>query len=77
MQWLLKDKFESWRYASHITVPTRLIAAEHDEVIPGSSSQRLYGHFAKGVASMRVIKGTGHNSISDSPEYFKALGDGL
>ncbi|WP_338586282.1 alpha/beta hydrolase [Pseudomonas sp. MAG733B] len=77
VQWLLKDKFESWRYASHITVPTRLIAAEHDEVIPGSSTQRLYGHFAKGMASMQVIKGTGHNSISDSPEYFKALGDGL
>ncbi|MNX45722.1 putative aminoacrylate hydrolase RutD [compost metagenome] len=77
VQWLLKDKFESWRYASHITVPTRLIAAEHDEVIPGASTQRLYGHFAKGVAAMQVIKGTGHNSISDSPEYFKALGDGL
>jgi pimeloyl-ACP methyl ester carboxylesterase len=77
VHWLLQDKFESWRYASHITVPTRLIAAEHDEVIPGASTQRLYRHFAQGVASMQVIKGTGHNSISDSPEYFKALGDGL
>jgi pimeloyl-ACP methyl ester carboxylesterase len=77
VHWLLQDKFESWRYASHITVPTRLIAAEHDEVIPGASTQRLYGHFAQGVASMQVIKSTGHNSISDSPEYFKALGDGL
>ncbi|WP_419710973.1 alpha/beta hydrolase [Pseudomonas sp. NFX224] len=77
VQWLLKDTFESWRYASHITVPTQLIAAEHDEVIPGSSTQRLYSHFAKGVATMQVIKGAGHNSISDSPEYFKALGDGL
>ena len=77
VQWLLQDKFESWRYASHITVPTRLITAEHDEVIPGASTQRLYRHFAQGVASMQVIKSTGHNSISDSPEYFKALGDGL
>jgi pimeloyl-ACP methyl ester carboxylesterase len=77
VHWLLQDKFESWRYAAHIAVPTRLIAAEHDEVIPGSSTQRLYRHFAEGVASMQVIKGTGHNSISDSPEYFKALRDGL
>lgn len=77
VQWLLQDKFESWRYAEHITVPTRLIAAEHDEVIPASSTQRLYSHFAEGVASMQVIKGTGHNSISDSPEYFEALGNGL
>jgi pimeloyl-ACP methyl ester carboxylesterase len=77
VKWLLKDKFESWRYAEHITAPTKLIAAEHDEVIPGTSTQRLFSHFAKGVASMQVIKGTGHNSISDSPEYFKALGDGI
>jgi hypothetical protein len=77
VKWLLKDKFESWRYAERIAVPTRLIAAEHDEVVPGSSTQLLYRHFAKGVASMQVIAGTGHNSISDSPEYLKALGDGL
>ncbi|MGH8386410.1 MAG: hypothetical protein ACRESJ_13080 [Pseudomonas sp.] len=74
VRWLLKDKFESWRYAPHITVPTRLIAAEYDEVIPAASTQRLYSHFAKGMASMEVISGTGHNSISESPEYFKALG---
>eukprot|EP01030_Chromulinospumella_sphaerica_P018886 gene18886-18761_t len=42
VRWLLKDKFESWRYAEHITVSTRLIAAEHDEVIPGASTRRLY-----------------------------------
>jgi pimeloyl-ACP methyl ester carboxylesterase len=77
VRWLLKDKYESWRYAEHITVPTRLIVAEHDEVIPGSSTQRLYSHFAKGVATLQVIPGTGHNSISDSPDYLKALGDGL
>jgi pimeloyl-ACP methyl ester carboxylesterase len=77
VKWLLSDKFESWRYASHITVPTRLIAAEHDEVIPRASTQRLYRHFANGVASLQVIAGTGHNSISDNPEYFKALGAGL
>ena len=77
VKWLLKDKFESWRYATRITVPTRLIAAEHDEVVPGSSTRLLYSHFARGVASLQVIAGTGHNSISDSPEYLKALGDGL
>ncbi|HEF4759633.1 TPA: alpha/beta hydrolase [Pseudomonas putida] len=73
VQWLLKDKFESWRYAKHINIPTHLIAAEQDEVIPASSTQRLYHHFPKGVATLRVIPGTGHNSISDNPEYLKAL----
>ncbi|EJM57656.1 alpha/beta hydrolase [Pseudomonas sp. GM48] len=77
VRWLLKDKYQSWQYASRITVPTVLIAAEHDEVIPHSSTERLFSHFAKGVASMQVIPGTGHNSISESPEYLKVLGDGL
>jgi pimeloyl-ACP methyl ester carboxylesterase len=58
-------------------VPTLLIAAEHDEVIPRASTERLYAHFAKGVASLKVIPGTGHNSISESPEYLKVLGGGL
>ncbi|MCW8277509.1 alpha/beta hydrolase [Pseudomonas sp. PCH199] len=77
VQWLLKDKYESWRYAAHITVPTRLIVAGNDEVIPATSTRRLYSHFPKGVATLQVIAGTGHNSISESPEYLKALGDGL
>lgn len=77
VKWLLKDKFESWRYAEHITVPTRLIAAEHDEVIPGASTRRLYSHFLPGMASLQVIKGTGHNSIGNSAEYLKAMRDGL
>lgn len=73
VQWLLKDKFESWRYAEHIAVPTRLIAAEQDEVIPASSTRRLFSHFPAGIATLQVIAGTGHNSISNSPEYLKAL----
>lgn len=77
VKWLLQDRFDSWRYAAHITVPTLLIAASHDEVIPRSSTQQLYTHFAPGVATLKVIPDTGHNSISDSPEYLKLMRDGL
>lgn len=77
VKWLLKDKFESWKYAPRIAVPTLLIAAEHDEVIPRSSTQKLYTHFANGVASLQVIPGRGHNSISESPQYLKMLGAAL
>ena len=77
VKWLLKDKFESWKYAAHITIPTLLLAAEQDEVIPRGSTEKLYGHFAKGVATLKVIPDAGHNSISDTPEYFKSLEQGL
>lgn len=77
VKWLLQDKFESWKYAAHITVPTLLVAAEHDEVIPRASTDQLYTHFAKGVATLQVIPDTGHNSISESPNYLQMLGTAL
>ena len=73
VRWLLKDKFESWRYAPRITVPTWLVAAEHDEIIPRSSTEALFHHFLPGVAQMKIIPGVDHNSISNSPEYMPLL----
>jgi len=71
VSWILRDKFESWRYAPRIAVPTLLIAAENDETIPRSSTERLYTHFAKGVATLRILPGTSHNTISASPQFFE------
>jgi pimeloyl-ACP methyl ester carboxylesterase len=74
---LMLDKFESWRYASRITAPTLILAAEHDEVIPRSSTEALLAQFAKGIATFALIPGAGHNNLSDRPEYVKLLTNGL
>ena len=71
--WLLLDKFESWRYAAHVTVPTLIVAAEHDEVVPRTSTEALYKRFPPGFASLKVLAGTSHNTISESPEYMPLL----
>jgi len=73
IRWLLLDKFESWRYASKVTAPTRLIAAKHDEVIPFANTKSLYEHMPQSRATLTVIPGVGHNDISESPEYIPAL----
>lgn len=73
VRWLLRDKFESWKYAARIDVPTLLVAAENDEVIPRSSTEALLARFGAGVAALKVIAGTGHNTISESPEYIPLL----
>jgi hypothetical protein len=70
---LLLDKFESRRYAPKITAPTRLIAAQDDDVIPFASTQSLFEHFPKTLATLTVIPGVGHNSISESPDYIPLL----
>jgi pimeloyl-ACP methyl ester carboxylesterase len=73
IRWLLTDKFESWRYAPAIRVPTLLLAAANDEVIPRSSTERLYGAFSPGVASLKFIPGMGHNSVSNNGQYLEEI----
>ncbi len=69
----LEDKFESWRYAPKIRVPTLLLGAEFDQVIPRASTERLNAAFAKGVASLVIIPGVGHNTISNTAQYLDAM----
>ena len=73
LRWLMLDKFESWRYAPKIKIPTLLIAAENDEVIPYARTKSLYDRFLPSVASMKRLPGVDHNSISQSPEYIPAI----
>jgi uncharacterized protein len=77
IRWLLLDKFESWRYASSIRVPTLLLAAKNDEIIPMSSTVKLYNAFPAGVASLKVIPYFGHNDISASDLYLEDIRSGL
>ena len=72
-RWLLRDKFESWRYAPQVTAPTRIIVAEQDEVIPRTSTDRLRTRFQNGIVSYVVVPGVGHNTISDSADYLSLL----
>jgi pimeloyl-ACP methyl ester carboxylesterase len=73
LSWLMLDKFESWRYAPKVTAPTQLIAAQHDEVIPFTSTEALYKYLPRSLAKLTIIPGVSHNSIAESPEYVPLL----
>jgi len=73
VRWLLRDKYESWRYAPLVTAPTRVIVAEQDELVPRASSDRLRTHFKAGLVSWVLVPGVGHNSISESADYLALL----
>lgn len=73
VRWLMRDKFESWRVAPKVTAPTLIVAAEHDAIVPRASTEALYAHFPPGVATIRVVAETGHNTIQESPEYIRLL----
>jgi len=76
MRLLLRDPWQSWRYAPRVTCPTLILAASHDEIVPMSDTTKLFEAFRSGVATLRVIDGTDHNSVSGPEEFWKALVEG-
>lgn len=70
---LLAERFESWRYTARIKVPTTLVTAEHDEIIPRASTDLLLTRFKPGIARQVVIPEAGHNTLSSHPSYTAAL----
>ncbi len=74
---LLKDKYESIRYAAQITAPTLLLIAARDEVIPVKHSLTLFDHFPPGTAEKSIFPDAGHNDISSFPEYWEKIVDFL
>jgi pimeloyl-ACP methyl ester carboxylesterase len=73
VRWLLGDKYESNRHAPGIGAPTTIVLAEHDEVIPRASTERLFSRFAPGVAKLTMVPGAGHNTVSNHPLYQELL----
>ncbi len=74
VHWLIRDRFESWRYAPAVHVPTLVLAAEHDDVVPRANTLRLMDSFPPGVAKMVVVSDVNHHTIADSPRYSDLLG---
>jgi uncharacterized protein len=73
VRWLMTDRFESGQHAPQVKAPTLILAAERDEVIPRWSTEQLLARFRSGVATLTVIAGAGHNTISQDPAYWTAL----
>lgn len=76
MTLLLRDRYESWRYAPRVTCPTLIIAGSHDELVPMADTHNLLQAFQPGVATLRVIDGTDHNSVSGAEDFWEALVNG-
>lgn len=67
------DRYESGKFAPRIRIPTTIIMAENDEVIPRSSTEKLLSRFDAGVATMSIIEGVGHNNLGWDAKYHEAL----
>lgn len=74
VRWLIRDRFESWRYAPHVTAPTTILAATDDVVVPLANTRRLLATFHAGVATMTVFDHADHESITSQPTFVALLG---
>ncbi len=74
---LLKDRYESVRYAAEVPSPALLLVAENDTLIPREHSNRLARSFDPAQVRLVVVEGAGHNDIAAYPRYWQAIADFL
>ena len=76
VRWLLRDHYDSWRFADRIHAPSTLILAGRDTVIPNDSSLHLARHFRPGVAQVVTFADANHSDITQHPQFITALSHG-
>lgn len=70
---LLQDPYDSVRHATGLRVPTTVVVASHDQVIPRWSTDRLVDVLDAARTRVHVIPRTDHNSVSNGSGYTDAL----
>ncbi len=69
VNWLLRDKFESWRRAPRIKVPVLVLYATADKVVSNARTLNLITHLNPMQRKVVEIDGYNHRTISRSDDY--------
>lgn len=73
---ILRERYPSATHARAIRVPTTLVVAARDALVPPAHAQALQDAFAPGIAHSVVLDGAGHNDVDAHPGYLAALRGG-
>jgi uncharacterized protein len=76
VRWMLRHRFDSVERAPWIDAPLLCLAAERDEIIPMVHAKRLFDAW-KGTKRWVALRGAGHNSTDDAPEFWERIKDFL
>jgi pimeloyl-ACP methyl ester carboxylesterase len=66
--WLLKERYESWRYAPAVHCPVLLLRAGEDAVVGSARTAALAASF-RTPPMQQVVPEAGHNSIQEYSDY--------
>ncbi|MGB5964625.1 MAG: alpha/beta hydrolase [Sulfurimonadaceae bacterium] len=70
---ILQERLDAAGMASEITIPTLIVAAADDEIIPSESTGNLLKAFANTEVEFVSLEGTGHNTVQLHPDYKKTI----
>ena len=71
VRWLIRHPFRTVDYIGQIDVPTLIIKAQSDQVVPLRYSDALIGAW-RGELEVVQVKGTSHNNIQ-TPDYVRTI----
>jgi len=70
--WILKDRFESWRRAPRLAMPTFVVIAGQDDVTPPAHAEALVAVMPQAPEVLRLAQAQ-HSNVQVFPEYDAAL----
>jgi pimeloyl-ACP methyl ester carboxylesterase len=70
---MMTDRYESWKFAPSISIPTVMLLASDDAVVPRQNSDALRRAFDPKILTFAVVPNTSHNDILDSPSLLVLL----
>lgn len=73
VDWLLKDRYESVRYAANVTAPTKVLIAENDRIVPPRHSLALVDAFGAAPVEHVTIAAAGHNGLTNIEQYWREM----
>ena len=72
LSFLVKHPFSSNEHVKNIKIPTLILSAEHDKIIPFKNTKNLIESFPVDVQSI-IVEGTDHNTIQMSQKYWSSI----
>ena len=69
---MMRDRYDSWRYAPAVHCPVLVLVAPQDRVVPAASTARLLPLF-RPPPQVLDIPGSGHGNIVGEPAYGQAV----
>ena len=70
---LLKDRYESASYLEGSIIPTLVLIAGRDEIIPRKRADGLVAVLNEATTRVQVVADVGHNNIESHPSYLETI----